>query len=333
VVLPVYIVTGFLGAGKTTFLNRLLAKPELAATAVIVNEFGDIGLDHLLVAQSSEGVLELSGGCLCCAVRGDFVDALCDLIVKRGEQITRIVVETSGLADPGPIVQAILGHPVLSKVLRPSGVFCLFDASNDASLVLESPEALSQFAFADVVVLTKVDRSDAGHQAIARQFAIEHAPGARLTQNDRDLAHLFHEQFVPKRFTATAMPHGDGVQAQAICLTADQPVSRRSMDLFIDLLASAHGDNLLRVKGLVKTTETPDKPMLIQGVGRIFSEPAWLPQWPRGECQTRLIVISKGLPDQFIERLFAGFTGGVAPDLPDAAALTGNPLAVPGARF
>jgi G3E family GTPase len=157
----VSVLTGFLGAGKTTLLNRLLKDPALTDTAVIINEFGDVAIDHLLVEQSSDGVIELSDGCLCCTVRGELVDTLADLVdrMQRGKigKLKRVVIETTGLADPTPVLQSIMAHPALVQAYRLDGVITLVDAVNGAATLDAHAEAVKQVAVADRIVISKGD--------------------------------------------------------------------------------------------------------------------------------------------------------------------------------
>jgi G3E family GTPase len=159
--IPVSVLTGFLGAGKTTLLNRLLKDPALKDTAVIVNEFGDVAIDHLLVDRASDGVIELSDGCLCCTVRGELVDTLADLIdrvqTSRIDNLARVVIETTGLADPAPVLQSIMAHPVLVQAFRLDGVITLVDGVNGALTLDNHVEAVKQAAVADRLVVTKAD--------------------------------------------------------------------------------------------------------------------------------------------------------------------------------
>jgi G3E family GTPase len=163
--IPVSVLTGFLGSGKTTLLNRLLKDPELTDTAVIINEFGEVSIDHLLVEKASEGVIELADGCLCCTVRGELVDTLADLIDRlqtgRIKALKRIIIETTGLADPAPVLHSIMGHPVLMQVLRLDGVLTTVDAVNGMATLSSHEEAVRQAAMADRIIITKADLPEA----------------------------------------------------------------------------------------------------------------------------------------------------------------------------
>src|SRR5690606_39026619 len=173
---PVSVLTGFLGAGKTTLLNRLLKDPTLTDTAVIINDFGEVGIDHLLVEQSSDGVIELSDGCLCCTIRGELVDTLADLMDRmqtgRIQPLKRVVIETTGLADPAPVLQSVMGNPVLSQSFSLDGVITVVDAVHGLSTLGNHPEAVKQVAVADRVLISKVALADAAAvEAVKREIA------------------------------------------------------------------------------------------------------------------------------------------------------------------
>ncbi len=184
----VSVLTGFLGAGKTTLLNRLLDARALGNAAVIVNEFGDVPIDHLLVEQANDGVIELSDGCLCCTVRGDLVDTLADLLDRvqtgRAAPLDRIVIETSGLADPVPVLQSLMGHPVLAGLLRLDGVVTVVDAVNGAATLDVHAESVRQAAVADRLVITKAAMADAGAVDALRARLRQLNPSAGIVDAD-----------------------------------------------------------------------------------------------------------------------------------------------------
>jgi len=347
---PVSLITGFLGAGKTTLLNRLLASGELKDTALIINEFGDVGIDHLLVESADEGIVELSDGCLCCTIRGDLVDTLSGLM-HRDIPPGRIVIESTGLADPAPILQAIMGHPVLSDLLRLDGVITVVDCINGMSTLDSHEEAVKQVAVADRIVVTKSPSDDACEGLKKRLAALN--PTAQIfdeAQGQSGFSHLFNcGLYNPETKTADvaqwlndaaiAAHHGHhhhhdvnrhDSRIRAFTLLADKPVTAASLANFIDLLRSAHGPNLLRVKGIIQIDEDPDRPVVIHGVQQIFHPPATLPSWPDNDRRTRLVMITKDLSEQFVRKLFDAFTGTTAIDTADRQALDNNPLAIPG---
>ena len=356
---PVSILTGFLGAGKTTLLNRLLADPALANTAVIINEFGEIGLDHLFVESVDEGIIELSSGCLCCTIRGDLVETLNGLEdrMKSGaiDGLDRVVIETTGLADPAPILQTImqLGEAGFFAL---DGVVTLVDAVNAETTLDTHMEAVRQIAVADRIVLSKTDlltgEDDARH-LISRLRSIN--PLARIIDVQKDglaspdaLFRASPDQMSDKAgaisewLNANAGPGHDHAghhhhdvnrhddRIRAFTLSTDEPVSSRAFQMFVDLLQSAHGPNLLRVKGIVRLEEKPDTPLILHGVQHVFHPPVFMDHWPDADHSTRLVFITYDLDEAFVSELFDAFVGRIAPDRPDRAALTENPLSVPG---
>ena len=357
--IPVHAVTGFLGAGKTTLLNRFISTPYLSEAALIINEFGDIGIDHLLVEQSGEGVIELSDGCLCCTLRGDLVDTLADLMDRRQtgkiRPFTRVIVETTGLADPGPVIQAVIGHPVLAQCYRFDGVITVVDAVNGLSTLDHHEEARRQVALADRLVVSKGDAAASEQRAkLATRLAELNPRVAVIDAGDPDLtpdAVFECSAWDPdrKQIDTTAWlghdddhhhhhdhghdhdhhHHHDGVRSESLEL--DAAVSPQALMMFLDLMRSAHGPNLLRMKGLIKLADDPSRPVVVHAVQSVVAEPVRLKSWPAGSGEkTRLVVITRDMPEGFVADLFGAFADQPAVGRPDSAALTSNPLAIPG---
>lgn len=364
--IPVSVLTGFLGAGKTTLLNRLLKDPDLRDTAVIINEFGDVAIDHLLVEQSSDGVIELSDGCLCCTVRGELVDTLADLVDRlqtgRIERLARVVIETTGLADPAPVLQAIMGHPVLVQAFRLDGVITLVDAVNGAATLDAHVEAVKQVAVADRIVLAKADlANDPDHVAALCNRIRTINPGAQVFEvTDREAGaagllacglysaeskspdvarwlgeatgHDHHAHDHDHHGHDHGHHHRHDERIRSISLSHDQPIALSSVEMFLDLIASSHGSRLLRLKGIIETVERPERPLVVHAVQTLLHPPAFLPQWPDDRRGTRLVLIMIDMPEDYVRRLFAAITGTPRIDTPDRAALESNPLAIPGFR-
>ncbi|MEZ2333106.1 GTP-binding protein [Mesorhizobium sp. RCC_202] len=366
--IPVSVLTGFLGAGKTTLLNRLLKDPQLTDTAVIINEFGDVAIDHLLVEQASDGIIQLSDGCLCCTVRGDLVDTLADLVdrLQTGhiERLARVVVETTGLADPAPVLQSIMAHPALVQAFRLDGVITLVDAVNGEATLDAHVEAVKQAAVADRIVLTKTDLADPGEVDGLRARLRQINPGALVLGGaDAGAASLFNcglynpETKSPdvRRWLGEEAAHDhdrhhddhhhhdDGhdhhhhhdhhrhdARVRSHSLVHEGPVPFSAIEMFLDLLRSTHGEKLLRMKGVIELMEDPSRPLVIHGVQKILHPPARLPAWPDGQRGTRLVLITLDMPQDYIQRLFAAFTNKPSIDTPDRAALEANPLAIAG---
>ncbi|MFC5384540.1 CobW family GTP-binding protein [Aquamicrobium segne] len=359
--IPVTVLTGFLGSGKTTLLNRLLKDPELKDTAVIINEFGDVAIDHLLVEQASDGIIELSDGCLCCTVRGELIDTLAELVdrVQTGRiaALSRVVIETTGLADPAPVLQSIMAHPVLVQAFRLDGVLTLVDALNGASTLDSHLEAVKQAAIADRLIISKLDMGGAREnlaQLTARLRQLN--PSAPILDVGKaGLGDLFDcglydpqsKSADVRRWLGKAQDedlhghdcdHDDGhahhhhhdSRIRTDTLIHDGPVPFTAIEMFFDLLRSTHGENLLRMKGIVELAEDPSRPLVVHGVQKTLHPPARLPFWPDEKRGTRLVLITLDMPGDYIKRLFAAITNTPQIDMPDRAALESNPLAIPG---
>ena len=350
---PVTVVTGFLGAGKTSLLNRLLRDPALAKSVVLINEFGEIGLDHLFVEKIDGDMVMMASGCLCCTIRGDLIDSLEDLLRRRDNgrmrDFDRVIIETTGLADPAPVLHTIMSHPYLLLRFRVDGVVTVVDAVNGAATLDAFPEAVKQAAVADRLVLTKTDLigSEPQRRELARlQDRLARLnPTARLLDHAEnwDAAHLLDaglynpatktpdvarwlnaEAFEPDHGHHHDHRHDESIQS--FCLVSEAPLALSACDLFLEMLRAAHGPNLLRVKGVIALADDARRPLVIHGVQHVFHPPVRLDGWPDSDHRTRIVFIVKDLDPPFIEGLYAAFSGEVRLDAPDAQALAANPL-------
>ncbi|HZS67642.1 MAG TPA: GTP-binding protein [Burkholderiales bacterium] len=308
--LPFSVITGFLGSGKTTLLSRLLRHPAFERTAVIINEFGAVGLDHLLVESSDEQILLLEGGCVCCTVRGDLVRTAGDLLARRAAgavtAFERIVIETTGLADPAPIVHALMTDRNIADALRLESVITTVDAAAGAATLDAHPESVKQAALADCIVVTKSDLADPAATGLAARLQALNptAPKLAAMHGAVDAAQLFDgraydpARYDPALFKTAAHRHG-GINT--FCLRREKPLHAATLSLFLQLVAEHCGAKLLRLKGLIDVVESPGRPAVIHGVQHVFHPPAWLDQWPDEDHSTRIVVISQGLEAQWLQ--------------------------------
>src|SRR5438105_5797789 len=330
--IPLTVLTGFLGAGKTSLLNRLVRDPALAGTAVIINEFGEIGLDHLLVKSISDSMVLLQSGCLCCTLRGDLVTALEGLLrdLDNGRiEFRRVILETTGLADPAPVLQTAMAHPYLVLRYRLDGVITVVDAVNGGATLDAHMESVKQVAVADRIVLAKTDlldtpeRRQAKDALLARLHALnpaaailDAAAGEATAERLLGCGLFDPERKIPdvKRWLAAEAyaehaTHGDhhddhhdghhhdvnrhDQRIRAFSFAADAAIPAAMLEMFLDLLRSVHGPNLLRLKGVVKIAETPECPLVIHGIQHIFHPPVRLPRWPDSDQRTRIVLITR----------------------------------------
>jgi G3E family GTPase len=316
--IPVSILTGFLGSGKTTLLSHLLRHPDMARTAVVINEFGAVGLDHELIETSDETLVTLSTGCLCCKVRSDLALTLTDLAARRaaGEvpRFERVVIETSGLADPAPILHALTIDPALHEIYAIREVITTVDALTGASTLARYPESLSQAALADRIVLTKTDVEGAQiDDTVARVREINpRAPMLHVVCGNVEPSALFDN---PSRAASHAYVSatGDIPHSLSVANDAHQHSSgissftlvRHSMHaatlaLLLSVLAENCGSDLLRLKGIVALTEEPHRPAVIHGVQHVYHAPEWLERWPSEDRTTRMVFIGRNIHESWV---------------------------------
>ncbi|MDX6749898.1 GTP-binding protein [Geminicoccaceae bacterium 1502E] len=330
----VNLLTGFLGSGKTSLLKRLLSLPSLADTAVLINEFGEVGLDHLLVEEVDEEVVLLKSGCVCCTIRGDLRDAIGGLLgkMRRGEvpAFSRLVIETTGLADPAPIVATLQAEPSLRHHVRLGNVVTVVDAVDGLRNLDSFPEALRQAAVADRIVVSKTDLASMDAiDALERRLhelnptALLHrsdmesaAPELLLLQDVHDLEGRSAEvrRWLVAETSHAVAEHGHHQvdrsrhgEIRAFCLTAEEPVDWASFGLWLTMLLNRHGSEILRVKGLLDIAGV-ERPVVVQGVQHTVHRPEHLERWPDAP-RTRLVVIARSLEPALVERSFRAFLG------------------------
>ena len=364
--IPVSDLTGFLGSGHTTLLNRLLRDPAMADTLVLINEFGEIGLDHLLVERAEGDMILMSSGCLCCTIRGDLVSTLEDLLKRRdNNRITpfqRVLIETTGLADPAPVLHTIMFHPYLMLRYRLEGVITLVDVVNGASTLDAHEESVKQAAVADRLLLSKTDlvKDVAALEALKKRLHVLN-PAAQMMRVDQATpANLFNTGLfdaASKTADVTRWLNAESVEKaehdhhdhdhhghdhhhhdhshdvnrhdariRAHCLRSDKPLDPRGFDLFLNMLREFHGPSLLRVKGIVALSDDLARPLVIHGVQHVFHPPVRLEAWPDADHSTRIVFILKDLGVDFVEKLWAAFANITQTDTPDRAAMEDNPL-------
>src|SRR5262245_48753535 len=324
--IPVSVITGFLGSGKTTLLGRLLRDPAMGRTAVIINEFGEIGLDHDLIETSDESFVQLSNGCLCCNVRSDLVITLSDLAARRAAgtvpRFERVVVETTGLADPAPILHALMTDRDLCEVYALDGIVATVDALTGLATLERHDEALRQAAVADRIVLTKTDLPGARAADVGERLAAvnpgarvltvvrgEIAPSALFDCGPYDVAakHPDVNAWLAGEALAAAAgpghPHRHQEDVTTFCVVREEPLRAVTLALLLSALSENCGADLWRMKGIVQVAERPDCPAVIHGVQHVYHAPVWLPRWPSEDRRTRIVFIGQNIRESWVRGL------------------------------
>jgi G3E family GTPase len=304
---PVNLITGFLGSGKTTLLQRLLADPALADTAVLINEFGEVGLDHHLLERIDDTMVLLQSGCLCCTIRGELSAAIKDLHSKRERGVVpafrRLVVESTGLADPFPILSTVQADPVLRHHFRLGNVVTTVDAVNG----LGRPESLKQVAVADRLVLTKTDLAPDCEALVEELRRLNpDAPLWRAAEEKIDTAALFDDSrhSILRAYPATEeAPHGS---IHAFAVAFDGVLDWTMFGVWLTMLLNRHGNAVLRVKGILNVTGSPT-PVAVHGVQHLVHPPLHMAAWPDADRRSRLVFIVDGLERSAIERSLDAF--------------------------
>ncbi|WP_282611364.1 GTP-binding protein [Pelagibius sp. Alg239-R121] len=349
--LPISVLTGFLGSGKTTILNYLIQQPALSRALVLINEFGEIGLDHDLVAHSKDDVvIEMSSGCLCCTIRSDLVNTLRSLFLRRvrGEisEFDRVVIETTGLADPVPILHTIMTDPLIAARYRLDGVITAVDAATGQQTLDRQIESVKQVAVADRLLITKTDLIDfdALHKLQNRLRILNPAAPRIITEKGAvEPTSLFDAGlYNPKTKSldvqtwlnaeAYAEPHehetsdyGHSHQhsdvnrhdahIKAVCLTIDEPIHSDALDHWLEALLLLRGADFLRIKGLINVVDL-DGPVVIHGVQHIFHPAVALKEWPSEDRSSRIVFITRDIDESVLRGTLRMFSA-VEPQTPD----------------
>ena len=328
------VLTGFLGSGKTTILTSLIKQKQMANAAIIINEFGEVGLDHDLIETTDEKVIELQNGCICCTIQGDLKTTLLNLLKKmeKGEvsPFNHVIIETTGLADPVPIIHTLMTSLDLQRIYSIDGVITVVDSINGEPTYNAHEEAVKQTAFADRIILSKTDIADKGTVDALTKRIKSINPKVTIIKSDKNSLpvsellglndynpqnkdwnvrewldieknkssnhlhnHHNHEHDVNR--------HGDNIETFA--MVTSQPVSMTSVNFFLELLMSQMGENILRIKGVLNI-KGENRPAVIHGVQHIFHPLEWLEKWPGNDKKSRLVFITKNINKNTIDDFF-----------------------------
>ena len=318
--IPVSIITGFLGSGKTTLLAHMLRDPAMSRTAIIINEFGAVGLDHDLIETSDESFIQLSNGCLCCNVRTDLVLTLIDLASRRSAGtlpcFERVVIETSGLADPAPILHALMTDSGVCESYALDDVITTVDTVTGLSTIEKHPESVRQIAVADRIILTKTDLAPAGTAAICKRISSIN-PSSPVTiaingvldastlfrslgPHSVDILESVSKWMPPESANGKSYGHQHTEEISTFCIVREQPLHGVTLALLLSALADNCGADLLRVKGIVAITEEPERPAVIHGVQHVYHAPVWLDHWPSDDRRTRIVFIGRNIRQTWV---------------------------------
>ena len=339
---PVTIITGFLGSGKTRFLSELLSSGAITNAAVIINEFGEFSLDHLLVEYTRDQIFELPDGCLCCSANGELTNRMMELIDKKQRQqidFDHLIIETSGLADTTNLVANLWNHPAIRNHFQLSGIITVISAIEWSQIQTGFIEAEGQLAIGDGIIITKTDLLPefSANQQLAHLKAIIESVNKTAKCY---VAPLSSQQLVQvvNPFTdisnhsvdhAIVAKSHNLLSYHTCSLHHNLPIPLSTIEFFMDILLTRHADILLRAKGLVLSRENPDRPLVVQAVGSTLSPFSWLKAWDM-DPQTRLTLIHTGKNNDIFEELFNNILNIPSIDQPDKAALSNNPLSITG---